>query len=127
MTFGERLAYLRESQKLTQVELANLTLISRSRLSLYETDKREPDLQTVKQLADFFGVTTDYLLGRLDNSPVHALSTAPSTNRDLIKFLEQPEITFDGLPLTDDDKEKIKKALELVFWETKQQNKRQKS
>lgn len=122
MTFGERLAYLRESKNLTQVELANLILISRSRLSLYETDKREPDLQTVKQFADFFGVTTDYLLGRPDNSSAHTPSSTPQSKKpkDLIKFLEQSEVMFDGIPLTNDDREKIKKALELAFWDTKQ-------
>lgn len=62
MTLGKRLAFLRQSRDLTQSELAALTFISRSRLALYETDKRAPDLQTLKQLAKFYDVTTDYLL-----------------------------------------------------------------
>ena len=66
MSFGERLAFLRDGKLLTQNELAQLTKISRSRLSLYEINKREPDLETIKQLADFFEVTTDYLLCRTD-------------------------------------------------------------
>ena len=66
MNLGERLATLREGKSLTQNELAQLTKISRSRLSLYETNKREPDLETIKQIANFFEVTTDYLLGRTD-------------------------------------------------------------
>lgn len=126
MTFGKRLASLREGKKLTQIELANLTSISRSRLSLYETDKREPDLQTVKQLANFFGITVDELLGLADK-PSEALSAEPKKPKDLLKFLEQSEVMFDGVPLTEEDKEKVRKALELAFWDAKQQNKRKKS
>jgi transcriptional regulator with XRE-family HTH domain len=66
MTFGKRLSVLREQKKITQSELAKLTDISRSRLSLYETNKREPDFETLKQLSDFFNVSTDYLLGQTD-------------------------------------------------------------
>lgn len=62
MSLGKRLAFLRRNRKLTQSELASRTFISRSRLALYETDRREPDLQTLKQLANFYDVTTDYLL-----------------------------------------------------------------
>ncbi len=67
MSFGKRLSYLRENKNLTQNELAKATNISRSRLSLYEIDKREPDINTIKQLADFFNITTDYLLDRTDD------------------------------------------------------------
>lgn len=62
MTLGKRLAFLRQSKNLTQTELAGLTFISRSRLALYETDRREPDLQTLKQLSKFFNVSIDHLL-----------------------------------------------------------------
>lgn len=86
MTFGERLADLRTEKKLTQTELANQTSISRSRLSLYETDKREPDLQTLVQLANFFDVSTDYLLGISDKRiPADCSTTAD----DLIKRLPE--------------------------------------
>lgn len=75
MTFGKRLATLREQRSLTQSELATLTNISRSRLSLYETDKREPDFDTLSRLSDFFDVTTDYLLGRSDTpNPVQTIA-----------------------------------------------------
>lgn len=63
---GERLKSLRESEGLTQQELADRLQITRSALSLYETNKREPDNETIRKFADFFEVTTDYLLGRVD-------------------------------------------------------------
>lgn len=63
---NERLVKLRLEKKLTQDELAHILGISRSALSLYETNKRQPDFQMLCRLADFFGVSLDYLLGRTD-------------------------------------------------------------
>lgn len=63
MSFGKRLKLLRENKGLTQKELAENLNINRSRLSLYELDEREPDQQLTIQIAAYFGVSTDYLLG----------------------------------------------------------------
>lgn len=60
---GGKIAELRKEQGLNQEELARKIGVSRSALSLYEIDRREPDLETVKKIASLFGVTTDYLLG----------------------------------------------------------------
>jgi len=129
MTIGKRLASLREQKKLTQNELANLIKISRSRLSLYETDKREPDLETMKQLATFFDVTTDYILGRDDSTNRPTPPQEPKKPKDLKKFLEQSEVMFDGetYKLDEEDKQKLRDALEFAFWHAKQKNKRKKS
>lgn len=62
--FGKRIVSLRKEKGLTQSELANRIGISRSALSLYEIEKREPDTGTLLELANYFGVSTDYLLGR---------------------------------------------------------------
>lgn len=66
MTLGQLLAELRNEKRITQNQMANLTNISRSRLSLYEIDKREPDIDTLKELSKFFNVSTDFLLGLTD-------------------------------------------------------------
>ncbi|MBC7959879.1 MAG: helix-turn-helix transcriptional regulator, partial [Vallitaleaceae bacterium] len=57
---------LRVSNNLTQDELAKKLEISRVRYNNYETGKRSPDLATLQQIADFFGVTTDFLIGHGD-------------------------------------------------------------
>jgi len=61
---GDRIAYLREQKGYTQEELASRLGISRSALSHYEKNRREPDLKTLNDIADFFQVTVDYLFGR---------------------------------------------------------------
>ena len=64
MEFGERLKDLREEKKLTRDALANKLNVSYSAVSKYETNVRFPDKGTLIQLAEFFGVSVDYLLCR---------------------------------------------------------------
>lgn len=64
--FGTRIVELRKNKGLTQAELATSLGISRSALSLYEIEKREPDITTLKKIASLFGVSSDYLLGLSD-------------------------------------------------------------
>lgn len=59
----KKLKNLRTLNNLTQEELAKQLTISRVRYTNYETGKRSPDLEMLHQIADFYGVTTDYLLG----------------------------------------------------------------
>ena len=58
-----RIKELRKRAGLNQVELAKLCNISQGTLSAYETGRTDPDLAILKRLADFFGVSIDYLLG----------------------------------------------------------------
>ena len=54
---------MREDLDLRQVDVADATGIDQKTLSNYETGRTSPDSYAVIRLADFFGVTTDYLLG----------------------------------------------------------------
>ncbi|WP_312516219.1 helix-turn-helix transcriptional regulator [Anaerospora sp.] len=73
--YALRLAELRSARGLTQQQLADLTGLTRGRLNNYEQGTREPDLVTLQSLADFFEVTTDYLLGRTDTTAEAAIET----------------------------------------------------
>lgn len=64
MQFHERLRALREDNDLTQEQLAETLHISRKTLSNYETGYRTPSIYLVVKIADYFNVSTDYLLGR---------------------------------------------------------------
>lgn len=57
---------LRKKMGLSQEDLAKKLNMTQQRISAYEKGKREPDLETLKLFADFFGVSTDYLLGKTD-------------------------------------------------------------
>lgn len=64
--FRIRLVQLREEANLTQKQFAEAVKISNSTINRYETGIREPDYDTLILFADFFKVSTDYLLGRTD-------------------------------------------------------------
>ncbi|MFD1435241.1 helix-turn-helix domain-containing protein [Kroppenstedtia eburnea] len=61
---GKRLAYLRKQKNLSMQEIANRLGIAKSTYAGYESDYRQPSLEVINKIADFFDVSTDYLLGR---------------------------------------------------------------
>lgn len=63
-TFGERLRSLRTARGLTQKECGKLFQLSESAIGMYERDQRQPSLDLVRRIADYFEVTIDYILGR---------------------------------------------------------------
>jgi len=81
--YALRLAELRSARGLTQQQLADLTGLTRGRLNNYEQGTREPDLVTLQSLADFFDVTTDYLLGRTETTAEAAAETMSKIDQAL--------------------------------------------
>lgn len=75
LVFVNRIRFLRMKNELKQQELAKIIHVSQSSLSGYENDKYEPDKKTLLKLSEFFGVSTDYLLGadekaQSENEPI---------------------------------------------------------
>lgn len=64
MKIGIILISLRKAKKLTQEDVARYLNISRQAYCRYENDQREPSLDTLCKLADFYEESTDTLLGR---------------------------------------------------------------
>lgn len=64
MEFGEFLAKLRKEKGLLQKEVAAYLNMTVATISNYEKGVHSPDLNTLVKLADFYGVSTDYLLQR---------------------------------------------------------------
>ena len=62
-----RLIALRKEHHLTQSDFANLLNVSQAAIGNWELGKREPDLETLSRIADYFQVSVDYLLGRSDD------------------------------------------------------------
>lgn len=62
--FGQNLKFLRKQKGLTQQTMAEMINTSRSCISNYESGSREPDNETLKNLADYFDVSVDFLFGR---------------------------------------------------------------
>lgn len=61
---------LRAQKGVSQSELARYLGVARSTVCQYEANRREPDNETLSKLADYFGVTVDYILGREEKRPL---------------------------------------------------------
>lgn len=132
MSLGSRISNLRKLRKLTQKQMADKLKMGRSNFGHIENDRVVPTSEDLQLIADILETSTDYLLGRSDvvrESPatydaIPAWATAKD-KRDFKKMLEDDApVMFDGVPLDDDDKEKVLKVLEAVFWDAKKKNKR---
>lgn len=75
--FALKLKELRENLGLSQRALALKLHISQSTVGMWESGQREPNFKTIERLADFFNVSTDYLLGITDKR------NPPSTGDDV--------------------------------------------
>ena len=64
---GQRLKDARTRKNLTQIEVKKLTNINNKTLSGYENDVSEPDLETLKILADIYDISIDWLAGMTDD------------------------------------------------------------
>lgn len=62
--FKDRLKELRKSKNLKQAEFAAIFNASQGAVGNWESGKRMPDAETLSKIADFFGVSVDYLLCR---------------------------------------------------------------
>lgn len=114
-TFSKRLISLREQKNITQQELADQLGITRQSLSLYEKAERTINIELLAKIADFFNVSTDYLMGRtntatLDESiqtacKVTGLSEEAVKNLNNINILYAPMIKFINKIIYDLDQE----------------------
>lgn len=83
MDFSRMLKQLREEKSLSQKDIAEYLGLTRQAVASYELAKREPDYDVLKKLADYFGVSVDYLLGRVKCKDVNAITVG--RNIDLIR------------------------------------------
>lgn len=84
--FSQRLKYLRKEKKLTQNDMAELLGITRQGYAKYESGSGEPDIKAIDKLANFFNVTTDYLLGRSDIKNPEKMTNEGISNADYEKL-----------------------------------------
>lgn len=61
--FASKLKYAREKTGFTQREVSKETGIAQSTIANYETGRTEPDIENIGILADFYGVSSDWLIG----------------------------------------------------------------
>jgi len=77
-------------------------------------NKKTPSTEHISKIADYFNVSTDYLLGRTDN-PTIAKDTVTTPDGRVVDLsnLRERVVLFDGKPLSDDDVDKIAQIIKL--------------
>lgn len=108
MMLGKRLKELREHRKLTQADVAKALGIDRTTYGKYETGDSSPHYEKLIQLADFFGVSVDYLIGKTDiPTPIETIAAH-----------------HEGEDWTEEELEEIEAFKEFVRMRRKQQEKK---
>ncbi len=113
---GNRIKLLREEKKIRQDELAKVLSISPSAVGMYERDEREPNDEITLKLAEYFGVSTDYLLGKSD------IRNPQNTEQDILNeaLIGMSREEYDKL--TEEQKERIRKFIRFTIEEDKEEN-----
>lgn len=109
MNFGDRLANLRKLNNLTRKELAEIFSISYSALSNYENNERFPDQEMLINIANYFNVSVDYLLGRTNiKEPIEDIVSEKQQDYSSSKK------SIDAEDLSPESQEDLKKYIELL-------------
>ncbi len=115
---GNNIKELRKSKRMTQKDLALAMNVSQQTVGAWETERAIPGADTLSELADYFDVTTDYLLGRPEKKDDDAKT---ADIEDLDKMIDNAR-SFGGKKMTENDREIIKAYLK-GFYDNKNQGK----
>lgn len=90
---GTRVKELRKRDRLSQDELGKKLGVVKQTISAWETDKYDPDYATIKKVANFFGVTVDYLTGISDDIPnvVQVASSISDVDKAVLDLINSAE------------------------------------
>lgn len=116
MNFSKRLKELREKKGLSQEQLADRLNIPRSSMTNYESgdDERIPRPKRLESIAEFFGVSVDYLLGRAETTEFsHAEKDllADIDKLSIEELIEKHVLTVDGKLAT---RQEIEAAISFI-------------
>ncbi|MCP1307780.1 helix-turn-helix domain-containing protein [Paenibacillus tyrfis] len=114
-TVSERLRYARERINFKQKDVSERTGINNKTLSRYENGGSEPDINTLRILADLYEVSLDWIL--TGKEPV---TTNSSNEVDLESILAQKKVMFRGVELTETEKNLLELSLINVILKAKE-------
>lgn len=118
--FGNRLTELRKQRKLTQNDMAKLLGVARTTYSSYEQGRRTPDVEIQNKIADYFGVTLDYLHGR-NKTPEWAKEEDTIQLDKILK--SNAGMAYEENEATEEDREILDDLIAGYFWSKKQKEK----
>lgn len=108
MTLVERVKKLCSDQKITLAELERKTNLSNGVIRRW--DEKTPGIDKLQKVADYFDVSTDYLLGRTNSKKIEDISKEGDIFK---KFRDRPEIIEFVNELSDADKESLEQLRDI--------------
>lgn len=90
---GERIKLLRNQRKLSQIALGEVLGVSKSVISSYENSVHLPPYDVLLKMAQFFGVSTDYLLGVSNHATINAEGLTETQVEAITMIVEELKAT----------------------------------
>lgn len=87
---GDKIRELRSIHRMSQVDLAKAIHVSQQAITKWETGKSEPSSSAINDIANYFNVSSDYLLGRTSSK---LPDKDMSTNQKLIAYSIDPDVS----------------------------------
>ena len=116
----DRLYSLRKEIGLNQTELAKRLGVGRTTYAMYEQGRRSPDFDTLSEIADYFDVTTDFLLGRSNSRNMSKQQEETAERYGLNELPEEERVFFkDWEKYSDEEKERIREYAEFIHQQRK--------
>ena len=112
--FRVRLKELREDMGISQYEFADRLGVAQSTVGGWESGKREPNFDTMQKIANFFGVTVDYLLGRTDVKTPIGPTLDDEANELLEELHKRPEMKVLFSVSRKATREDIERAVKII-------------
>ena len=125
MMFGEKLKELRVKAGYTQEKLAELADVSKRTIINYEQGRCYPkQTEIVSRFADIFTIPIDYLFSDEDRYVQEAAERGGNTAaKEISRFLAGARAMFAGGSLSEEDKDKVMRKLNQLYWDSKEKNK----
>lgn len=109
--YGERIRQLRKERGITMKEFGRLFHLAESTISGYETEARKPDIVIVEKFANFFDVSTDYLLGRTNIRKMMPSAAGSWAEDDTVRQLIEDQEFMDAYKNMPGSREEAKEDL----------------
>lgn len=126
MTFGDKVKTARINLNLTQEEVASRMGITRRALISYEQDKSRPrGIEKYKKLANALEINVNYLLNEEDEFVATAYDKYGARGASQAdELINQMGALFAGGELSANDKDAVMKAMQEIYWDAKEENKK---
>ena len=125
MTLGNKIKQLRNEHNMTQPDLANKLGVTVRTVAYYENDERQPKKDTILKICELFKVSTDYLLSESDAFLLEAESKYGVRGKKKAEsFINETALLFAGGELSEEDQDKVFKAITEIYWLSKEKNKK---